>query len=291
MVMHAGGLGNATSVASSSFPLSPPSGTAVFSVNNTGLVDVASGVLAQKSGATAQTLRIFGDASKYTAVNHDGTDAGLDSNGGGAINFKLGGATYMQLSSSAHLIPGTNGTQDCGGTATTWRNGYFGTGVFIGGPTITAGSGTGLTVNDTGSVRRLCYKVTTTFAAFSAAATTGDKTICTLPAKTRVLSAYADTTTKYIGGAVSAATLRLGISAGGVEVIASHDVFTAAVTKGLLDADMGTSMTRAAAIQGGYMPSFTATTTLVARITTTSAFTNVLTQGSTTWYIETVVLP
>jgi hypothetical protein len=162
--------------------------------------------------------------------------------------------------------------------------------LFLGQAAITAGGATGFTLNDPGSVRKLTYKCTTTFAAFSAAALTADKVIATLPAKARVVAVYADTTIKYIGGAVATCTLRLGSTAGGVEVLASHDVFTAAVTKGLADADLGTSLVRAAAIQGGYMPSFTATTALTARITTTGANTNALTQGSTTWYIEAEVL-
>ncbi len=293
MALHAGTLGGATSVAAAAFPLTPTAGTAFVSVNGLTLVDAAAATLSQQNGATAQAFRVYGTTTgpKYTELSHNATDAGLDSVGGGGINFKLAGATYMQLSSSAHLLPGTNNSQDVGATTTYWRTGYFGNSVVIAGPTIIAGSGTGLTVAETGCVRRLTYKATTTYLAFAAAATTGDKAICILPPKTRVTACYADTTTKYIGGNISATTLRLGISAGGVEVIASHDVFAAAVTKGLADADMGTSMTRAAQIQGGYTPSFTANTTLTARITTTSNNTNVLTQGSTTWYIETELLP
>lgn len=184
------------------------------------------------------------------------------------------------------MSPATDNAQDIGVSDTAgWRS------VFLAAPKITKGSGTGYTLNNSGEVRKLTFKATTTFASFAAAALTADKVIATLPAKARILAVYADTTTKYIGGAVATATLRLGSTAGGVEVLASHDVFTAAVTKGLADADLGTSLVRAAAVQGGYMPSFTATTALTARITTTGANTNALTQGSTTWYIECEVLP
>jgi hypothetical protein len=161
----------------------------------------------------------------------------------------------------------------------------------VNGAAITPGSGTGLTVDDRAKVRKVTYKVTVTFQALSAAATTADKTIATLPAKTRVLAVYADTTTKYIGGGVTAASLILGTSVGGAELIATHDVFTASITRGLADADMGTLMTRAARIQGGAMPSFTGTTNVSARLTTTTANTDQLTQGSTTFYIETEILP
>jgi hypothetical protein len=118
-----------------------------------------------------------------------------------------------------------------------------------------------------------------------------DKTIATLPAKTRLVGIYADTTTKYIGGAVTAATLIVGKSVGGNEYVASHDVFTAAVTKGLADADLGTSINRANAIQDGDLPSFTATTNINVRLTTVTANTNALTQGSTTYYLITERLP
>lgn len=159
------------------------------------------------------------------------------------------------------------------------------------GPAITAGSGTGVTVVKTGTVRQLCYKVTTDYTAYAAAAVTGDVTLCTLPAKTRVVGFYSDTTAAFTGGAVSATTLKVGLTAGAAEVLAVHDIFSAAITKGLADADMGTSMVRSALIQNAYFPSFTTTKTLVARITTTTANTNALTAGSTTFYVFTETLP
>lgn len=150
---------------------------------------------------------------------------------------------------------------------------------------ITIGSGTGVTIDSTGNVNRQVYKVTVTYAALSAAALTADKVIATLPAKTKVVGVYADTTTKYIGGAVTAASIIVGTTTGGSELIATHDVFAAAILRGLVDADMGTLMTRAAAIQGGALPSWTATTDISVRITTVTANTSALTQGSSTYYI------
>lgn len=152
---------------------------------------------------------------------------------------------------------------------------------------ITAGTGTGLTVNSTGNLNRQVYKVTVTYAGFSAAALTADHTIATLPAKTKIVGFYADTTVSFTGGTVSAATLTVGKSAGGVEYIAIHDVKSAAITKGLVDADMGTELTRAAAIQGGAVVNWTGTTTVSARITTVTANTDQLAAGSTTFYIVT----
>lgn len=153
---------------------------------------------------------------------------------------------------------------------------------------ITAGSGTGITVNHTGWVNQQVYKVTTTYAAYSDTDTTKGIVIATLPAKTKLIACYADTTAEYTGGAVSAATLRVGVTAeDAAEILADHDVLSGAVTKGLADADMGTSMTRAAAIQGGYLPSWTGTTAIYATINTTDANTNALTTGSTTFYLVT----
>jgi len=156
---------------------------------------------------------------------------------------------------------------------------------------ITSGTGTGLTVNNVGEMVRQVHKVTTTFAAFSAAALTADKTIATLPAKTRLCALYADVTQTFSGGTVATATLSLGTSAGGLGLILAADVKTAVVTLGLLDADLGASVTRAASIQGCYVPSWSGTTILSARITTTVGNTSALTQGSITWYIVTEVLP
>lgn len=156
---------------------------------------------------------------------------------------------------------------------------------------ITAGSGTGVTVNEIGTVMTLVHKVTVDYTALAAAAVTADKVIATIPAKTKLVAIYADTTTKYIGGAVTAATIIVGKSTGGNQYIVSHDVFAAAITKGTADADLGTSINRASAIQGGDLPSWTAATDVSVRLTTTTANTNVLTQGSTTYYLVTQALP
>jgi hypothetical protein len=137
-------------------------------------------------------------------------------------------------------------------------------------------------------VIRTLTKVVRSYGDFSDTDTTKGIVIHNLLPKEKIVGFYADTTTKYIGGAISAATLEVGITAeGAAQIIAAHDVFTAAVTKGLADADMGTSMTRAAQIQGGYLPSWTAATAIYATIDSTTANTNALTQGSTTFYIVT----
>lgn len=166
----------------------------------------------------------------------------------------------------------------------------FGTvegGLSVNSERITAGSGTGVTLAKYGSVNRQIYQVTVTYAALAAAALTADKVIATLPAKTKLVGIYADTTIAYTGGTVTAATLQVGKTTGGIEYIVAHDVLTAAVTKGLADADLGTSINRASAVQGGDLPSWTATTNVSVRLTTVAGNTNALTAGSTTYYLET----
>lgn len=262
----------------------------------------AANVLAQRNGTTAQEYRVYntlsgadGDflrmswsanvAYLTTSITGSGTYRGLRVGvGGGSTSLYLhtAGADKWEVNTTGHLLASTDGANDIGATgATRPRN------LFLASPAITVGSGTGVTVDDSGSVRRVTYKVTVTYAALAAAATTADKTIATLPAKTRIVAIIADTTIKYIGGAVSAATLIVGKTVGGNEYIVSHDVFTAAVTKGLADADLGTSINRASAIQGGDLASWSGTTAISVRLTTTSANTNALTQGSTAYYIIT----
>lgn len=157
-------------------------------------------------------------------------------------------------------------------------------------PVGTVGSGTGVTVNGTAGLRRVTYKATFTQAAFSAAATTADKTIYTLAAKQKLVSIYADSTATWTGGAVSDADMTCGKTAGGNEYLTTFDVDTATITRGLVDADLGTSINRAGAIQGGDLPSWTATTAITCRLTTVGANTDALTAGSITFYLVTEML-
>ena len=153
---------------------------------------------------------------------------------------------------------------------------------------ITAGSGTGITVNSAGNLNRQVYKVTTVFGAYTDTDTTKGIVIATLPAKTKLVGVYADTTVKYIGGAISACTLEVGVTAEGSAVILEPgDVFADVILLGDAEAELGTSMIAAGRIQNGYMPSWSATTAVYATIDTTTANTSALTQGSTTFYLVT----
>lgn len=189
----------------------------------------------------------------------------------------------LVIDPNGNVLFSTDNTQSIGLTNATRPSA-----IFLASPSITQGSGTGITVNDTGSVRRLTYKVTISYTALAAAQLTADSVIAVLPAKTRLVSILADVTTTFTGGAVSAATMVIGKSVGGAEYLASFDAFTTTIRRGLVDADMGTAMTRAAAVQGGDLPSWSATTNVSLRLTTVTAFTNALTAGSVTVYLETV---
>jgi hypothetical protein len=153
---------------------------------------------------------------------------------------------------------------------------------------ITAGSGTGITVNDTGSIRRNLYKVTTTYAAYTDSDTTKGIVIATLPAKTKIVGIYADTTAAYTGGTVSACTLEVGITAeGAAQILEPHNVLAGAILSGDAEAELGASMIAAGRIQNGYLPSWTGTTAIYATLDSTDGNLNALTTGSTTFYIET----
>lgn len=157
-------------------------------------------------------------------------------------------------------------------------------------PSVTAASGTGITVNQTGVIRHVTYKVTLTFAAYSAAAKTADVTIATLPAKTKLIGIIEDVTTGFTGGGETVATFKVGTAAGGTTILLSNSCFTTA-TWGLADADAGTSFTRAAQVQGGYIPNWSGTQIINSRLTTTTNNTSGLTAGSVTYYIDTLVYP
>ena len=187
-------------------------------------------------------------------------------------------------------VSGTTGTFSgaVSGTTITGSSTVTGSGVVSTGAQITAGTGTGLTVNDAGSVRNQVYKVTLDYTGLSAAATTATHTIATLPAGVKIVGIIADTTAEYTGGSVSAATIEVGIDSGDTDAfLAAHDVFSGAVVVGDADADLGTLIIRANAVSGGYI-NWSGTTVISVLLTTTTDDTENLTQGSTTYYIETV---
>lgn len=249
--------------------------------------------LLRNTGGNQMTLGWNGFAQTVS------TDEELDIGGGGETYFYAGGSVRWRFSSDGTFLPygsdggfsiGANG----GGGKRVNRIHLAGPIVYGGGgtttstPNVTQGSGT---INTGGEVRDLLYKSTLTQANFSAAATTADATVATLPSKTLIIGIWADVTQVFSGGAVATATMTCGKTAGGNEYLVSFDVKSATITRGLVDGDLGTSINRANAVQGGDLPSFTGTTAVQCRMTTTGANTNALTQGSITYYLRTLTLP
>jgi len=167
------------------------------------------------------------------------------------------------------------------------------------GAKVTPGTGTGVTIVDVGSVRRVVYKVTVASTQFVAAAVTADITIATLPTKTRLMGVYADLVTPFACTATcTTATLSmtLGTAAGGNQILLSFDVDAAAAIFGDAENELGASMVITAMIQGAYLPSWSATQIMTARLTSgtgnigTGTATN-LSAGSITFYLITETLP
>lgn len=195
------------------------------------------------------------------------------------------------------LLFSTDNSQPIGNSDATNRP----SSLYLAASAITAGSATGLTVNNYGEVRRQIYKATVGTAGCTAAATTCDITIATLPAKAWVLQVLADLTTTYACTATcTTATLTgsLGTSAGGQQFIANFDADAAAAQFGDLSAEVGLStlVTAANIGVGAQLSSWTGTTTVVFRLASavgnigTGAATN-LSQGAVTFYVVTEVWP
>lgn len=172
-------------------------------------------------------------------------------------------------------------------------------GVFGGSATITNGAGAGITVVNTGLLQRAVYKVTIDRTAFVCNATTCDMTIGTLPAKTAILSTYADLTTTFACTATctsSTLSMVLGLTAGTNGLLVSFDADAAIGQFGDADAELGATLARATAVQGGLVPAWSATNGVFLRLTSgtgnigNGAATN-LSQGSITFYVVTERMP
>jgi hypothetical protein len=160
--------------------------------------------------------------------------------------------------------------------ALAWAQGGVQPGVapFQTGPRVTVGTD-GVTTMP-GQVGRLRYQATITpangvdcAASFKAAALTADCTVATLAAGMKLVSVYADVTAGFTcsGTCTGTKVLQAGTAAGGVQVLAAALNVAATGTFGLADADLGSGLTRAAAIQGGLIGSWSATTPISVRFT------------------------
>lgn len=240
------------------------------------LQDLYAGVLGSSitiSGETIAATGTYGFVGISNGLNVSSGNTQLKAADGGAYFYVSNGVVTVN-SASLQIANAGNSVAQITNTSS-----------------LTTAAVAGLAVTNVGEFRRLITKLTltSTHAAYQAAAVTADVTLATLPAKARLVGIIADTTVAWAGPAGTLA-FTVGKTAGGAEYVGSHDVKTAAVTKGLADADLGTSLTRATAIQGGDLPSWTATTALQCRLTSgtgnlgTGAATN-LTQGTTVFYL------
>jgi hypothetical protein len=211
--------------------------------------------------------------------------------------LRTASATYSGSQTGLTPIGQLRGRTDANGSLlVTFPSGVSTTTLSSTGAAITPGSATGLTISDTGSVRTQIYKVNVLSTAFVCAAVTCDLTIGTLPANTWVQNVTSQLVTTFACTATcttSTLSLVLGKGSGGAEYLASLDADAAAAIFGDADAEMGTLLTRAAAIQAG---TFNATTqTIVLRLTSgtgnigTGTVTN-LSQGSFFIWVQTTVL-
>ena len=165
---------------------------------------------------------------------------------------------------------------------------------------LTAGSGTGLTVNNAGELRQAVYKITAASTAFVCAATTCDVTLATLPAKTFVSHALADIVTTFACASVctsSTLSIIVGKTAGGNQYLVSFDADAAAAQFGDTAAELGASLTEATIPTTiGDLASWSATTAVTLRLTSgtgnigNGTVTN-LSQGSVTVYLTALILP
>ncbi len=186
--------------------------------------------------------------------------------------FQTSGSNNWNINASGHFLASTDNTIDIGASgATRPRN------VYLAGPAITpaASVAAGGTVNNSGDHTRQRYQITIAPAsgdcstAFNAAALTADCTIATLPAGMKLVAVYADVTAGFTcsGTCTGTKVMQAGTAAGGTQILAASLSVTATATFGLADADLGSGMTRAAAIQGGLIGSWSTTTPVSVRFT------------------------
>lgn len=100
------------------------------------------------------------------------------------------------------------------------------------------------------------YTVTVPYTALQNASLGKLLTVATIPVGAIIQGVVAETTETFTGGDISAVTLVVGLTGGATnDLILSHSVFTAAITKGLLNADLGTIIAKAGTqTQFGWMP-------------------------------------
>lgn len=154
------------------------------------------------------------------------------------------------------------------------------------GPASLDGSSGVVVPTHNGALRNGFFKTTIPYTAFSDPGDTITLVLADIPAKTRITSVVADVTTAFdIPAPATDMLMAVGWVGNEDDLI---DVFTAVapITRGLADGDLGTALTRATAVQGGAIPSWTATKQLsVTLFAETGGPLEDLTQGSVTVYV------
>lgn len=169
--------------------------------------------------------------------------------------------------------------------------------------TITAGSGTDITVNDAGALQRQVYKVSVGETHFTAANVTQDVVLGTLPAKTIIHRIIADVTETFACASVctsSTLSMTCGRSAGGNEYLLSFDIDAATAQFGDAIAEVGADFTAGTTPEAWDIPPIPAwgsTSAVQCRLTSGTgnlgdgASATNLSQGAITFYIITERLP
>lgn len=269
-------------------------------------IKVAITSTASAAGSSLIDLKV-GGASKFkvdkSGVATLGTALAADQGGTGLATYAVGDIPYASAATTISKLAAVATGQVLVSQGVTTAPAYSAAPavdtIALATPKLTAGSGTGVTVNDAGTVRTQTYKVTVAKENFISAGVTHDLTIATLPAGTIVHSVVARVTEAFACTAVcTTATLSatLGITAGGTEFLASADIDAAIATFGDADGELGSAFTIAGQFNSGYVSSLTGTTTVVMRATSGTgnwgdAATTNLSAGSITFYLVATVLP
>lgn len=125
--------------------------------------------------------------------------------------------------------------------------------------------------------RRKLLRIALAYTSATTAGLTHDITVLSIPAKTLIHEVIADTTTQWAGTA-GTLFLRVGTTTGDSDLVAEHDVESATIVQGGIVSP------------NGVLPSWSAATTISARIRSSSGnvgngTTTLLSAGATTLYI------
>lgn len=206
----------------------------------------------------------------------------------------------LQPASATHAGVLSNTTQSIAG-AKTFTGALTASSTFAGSSTVTgdtmaitqgallmfpnAGNPSASTIYN-GMIRRVALERRINYGSFAQATTVANILAIQVPSRCKIVGAFFDVTTKFIGGGVTAATLSFGTTAGAADILVAADIFTAAVFRGDADAHLGAKLARATSpVPGGYFNWAAAFPNIYATVTTTTANANALTQGVVDLYI------